>query len=63
MDMKLEFYPDLFRGKEAQVEIDVELTDVDGWNRYLVGHFLDGKMPYALVVSTANTSGKNCLWL
>ncbi|KAG5513049.1 hypothetical protein RHGRI_038539 [Rhododendron griersonianum] len=25
MDMKLDFYPDLFTGKEAEVEIDVEL--------------------------------------
>lgn len=53
MDMKLEFYPDLFRGKEAQVDIDIELTDVGKWNKYLVGHFLDGKMPYHLDVSTA----------
>lgn len=28
MDLKLDFYPHLFRGKEAQVEIDIELTDV-----------------------------------
>ncbi|KAG5552987.1 hypothetical protein RHGRI_010972 [Rhododendron griersonianum] len=58
MDMKLDFYPDLFHGKQAQVEIDVELTDVGKWNRYLVGHFLDGKMAYPLVVSTARYQWK-----
>ncbi|KAI8529981.1 hypothetical protein RHMOL_Rhmol11G0018200 [Rhododendron molle] len=31
-DMKLEYHPDLFRGKEAQVEIDIERTDVGLWN-------------------------------
>lgn len=44
MDMKLEYFPDLQRGKEALVEIDLELTDVGKWNKYLVGHFLDGQM-------------------
>lgn len=58
MDMKLEFYPDLLRGKEDQVEIDIELTDVGKWNKYLVGHFLDGKMPYPLVASTARYQWK-----
>ncbi|KAG5531959.1 hypothetical protein RHGRI_026537 [Rhododendron griersonianum] len=58
LDMKLEFFPDLFRGKEAQVEIDIELTDVGKWNKYLMGHFLDGKMPYPLVASTARYQWK-----
>ncbi|KAG5565781.1 hypothetical protein RHGRI_001639 [Rhododendron griersonianum] len=58
LDMKLEFYPDLFRGKEAQVEIDIELTDVGMWNKYLMGHFLDGKMAYPLIVSTTRYQWK-----
>ncbi|KAI8530017.1 hypothetical protein RHMOL_Rhmol11G0021300 [Rhododendron molle] len=58
MELKLDFYPELFRGREAQVEIDIELTDVGRWDRYLVGHFLDGKMPYALVVPTARYQWK-----
>ncbi|KAG5540764.1 hypothetical protein RHGRI_020862 [Rhododendron griersonianum] len=58
LDMKLEFFLDLFRGKEAQVEIDIELTDVGKWNKYLMGHFLDGKMPYPLVASTARYQWK-----
>ncbi|KAG5565789.1 hypothetical protein RHGRI_001646 [Rhododendron griersonianum] len=58
VDVKLEFHPDFFRGKEAQVEIDIELTDVGLWNKYLVGHFLDGKMAYPLVLSTAKNQWK-----
>ncbi|KAG5540742.1 hypothetical protein RHGRI_020845 [Rhododendron griersonianum] len=58
LDMKLEFFPDLLRGKEAQVEIDIELTDVGMWTKYLVGHFLDGNMPYPLVASTARYQWK-----
>ncbi|KAG5521728.1 hypothetical protein RHGRI_034074 [Rhododendron griersonianum] len=58
VDVKLDFHPDLFRGKEAQVEIDVELTDIGMWNKYLVGHFLDGKMAYPLVLSTARNQWK-----
>lgn len=57
--MKLEYFPDLQKGKEAQVEIDLELTDVGRWNRYLIGHFLDGKMPYPLLVSTARNQWKD----
>ncbi|KAG5540761.1 hypothetical protein RHGRI_020861 [Rhododendron griersonianum] len=57
-EMKLEFHPESFKGKEAQVEIDIELTDVGIWNKYLVGHFLDGKMPYPLVLSTARYQWK-----
>ncbi|KAG5521726.1 hypothetical protein RHGRI_034073 [Rhododendron griersonianum] len=58
LNMKLEFFPDLLRGKEAQVEIDIELTDVGMWTKYLVGHFLDGNMPYPLVASTATYQWK-----
>ncbi|KAG5521738.1 hypothetical protein RHGRI_034083 [Rhododendron griersonianum] len=36
LDMKLEYFPDLQKGKEALIEIDVELTEVGIWNRYLV---------------------------
>ncbi|KAG5552983.1 hypothetical protein RHGRI_010968 [Rhododendron griersonianum] len=56
--MKLEYFPDLQKGKEAIVEIDVELTDAGNWNRYLVGHFLDGNMAYPLLVSTARYQWK-----
>ncbi|KAG5513035.1 hypothetical protein RHGRI_038542 [Rhododendron griersonianum] len=58
LDMKLEYFPDLQKGKEAIVEIDVELTDAGNWNRYLVGHFLDGNMAYPLLVSTARYQWK-----
>lgn len=57
-EMKLEYHPDLFKGKVAQVEIDIELTDVGMWNKYLIGHFLDGKMAYPLVLSTARYQWK-----
>ncbi|KAG5557728.1 hypothetical protein RHGRI_007846 [Rhododendron griersonianum] len=58
LDMELDYFPDLQKGKEALVEIDLELTEVGKWNRYLVGHFLDGKMPYALLFSTARNQWK-----
>lgn len=59
MDMKLDYFLDLQRGKEAMVEIDVELTEVGKWNRYLVGHFLDGKMAYPLLLSIARNQWKD----
>lgn len=59
LEMKLDYFPDLQRGKEALVEIDLELTEVGKWNRYLVGHFLDGKMAYPLLVSTARNQWKD----
>ncbi|KAI8559923.1 hypothetical protein RHMOL_Rhmol04G0214000 [Rhododendron molle] len=58
MDMTLDFFPDLQRGKGALVEIDLEMIDVGKWNRYLVGHFLDGKMAYPLLSSTARNQWK-----
>ncbi|KAG5553054.1 hypothetical protein RHGRI_011046 [Rhododendron griersonianum] len=58
LDMKLDHFPDLQRGKEALVEIDLELTDVGMWNKYLVGHFLDGQMAYPLIVATARNQWK-----
>ncbi|KAG5523680.1 hypothetical protein RHGRI_030607 [Rhododendron griersonianum] len=58
LDMKLDHFPDLQRGKEALVEIDLELTDVGKWNKYLVGHFLDGQMAYPLIVATARNQWK-----
>lgn len=58
MDMKLDHFPDLQRGKEARVEIDLELTDAGKLNKYLVGHFLDGQMAYPLIVSTARNQWK-----
>ncbi|XP_058211571.1 uncharacterized protein LOC131323743 [Rhododendron vialii] len=57
--MKLEYFPDLQRGKEALVEIDIESIDVGKWNKYLVGHFLDGQMAYPLIVSTARNQWKD----
>lgn len=59
LDMKLEYFPDLQKGKEAVIEIDVELTEVGMWSRYLIGHFLDGKMAYPLLVSTARYQWKD----
>lgn len=59
LDMKLDYFPDLQRGKEAMVEIDIELTEIGKWNRYLVGHFLDGRMAYPLLVSTARNQWKD----
>lgn len=41
------------------MEIDLELTEVGKWNRYLIGHFLDGKMAYPLIVSTARNQWKD----
>ncbi|KAG5553260.1 hypothetical protein RHGRI_011203 [Rhododendron griersonianum] len=59
LEMKLDYFPDLQRGKEALVEIDLELTEVGKWNRYFVGHFLDGKMAYPLLLSTARNQWKD----
>ncbi|XP_058217387.1 uncharacterized protein LOC131328462 [Rhododendron vialii] len=59
MDLKLDYFPDLQRGKEALVEIDIKLTEVGKWNKYLIGHFLDGQMPYPLLVSTARNQLKD----
>ncbi|XP_058183679.1 uncharacterized protein LOC131301403 [Rhododendron vialii] len=59
LDMKLEHFLDLQKGKEALVEIDVELTKVGKWNCYLLGHLLDGKMAYPLLVSTARNQLKD----
>ncbi|KAI8547520.1 hypothetical protein RHMOL_Rhmol07G0202200 [Rhododendron molle] len=56
--MKLEYCPDIQKGKEALVEIDVELIEVGKWNRYVVCLFLDGKMAYPLV-STARNQWKD----
>ncbi|KAI8529943.1 hypothetical protein RHMOL_Rhmol11G0015000 [Rhododendron molle] len=59
LDMKLDYFPDLQKGKAATVEIDVELTEVGKWNKYLIGHFLDGKMAYPLLVTTARNKWKD----
>lgn len=56
--MKLDYFLDLQRGKDALVEIDVELTNVGKWNKYLIGHFLDGPMAYPLIVSTTRNQWK-----
>jgi hypothetical protein len=59
--MKLEYFPDLHRGKDASVVIDEELTEVDSWDRYLIGYFLDGKMPFPLLLATAKNNWKDRL--
>ncbi|KAI8572581.1 hypothetical protein RHMOL_Rhmol01G0210600 [Rhododendron molle] len=59
LDMKLDYFPDLQKGKAATVEIDVVLTEVGKWNKYLIGHFLDGKMAYPLLVTTARNKWKD----
>lgn len=51
--MKLDHYPTLQQGKKAVVEIDDADLDTTSWNHCLVGHFLDGKMPYPLLSATA----------
>lgn len=37
-ELKLDFFPDLHKGKHAAVEIDEELVDNGNWNNYLVGY-------------------------
>lgn len=61
MDVKLEYFPELHRGRNAEVEIDEDLTEVDSWDKYLVGYFLDGKMPFPLLLSTARNAWKDRL--
>lgn len=61
MDVKLEYFPELHRGKNAEVEIYEDLTEVDSWDKYLVGYFLDGKMPFPLLLSTARNAWKDRL--
>lgn len=38
LDVKLEYFPELHKGKNAEVEIDEDLTEVDSWDKYLVGY-------------------------
>lgn len=34
------------------------IFDVTSWNHCLIGHFADGKMPYALLCATARSAWK-----
>lgn len=52
--MKMSFYPELRQGKSAVVKLDASHIDEDSWNHCLVGYFLEGKMDFPLVNSTAH---------
>ncbi|KAI8568134.1 hypothetical protein RHMOL_Rhmol02G0173800 [Rhododendron molle] len=58
LDMKIEYIPDLQKGKEALVEIDLELTEVGKWNRYLI-NARTSKQPGLL--HTKSTKAKICI--
>lgn len=57
--MQLNFYRELQNGKGAIVELDDTQLDDRNWNHCLVGYFLDGKMPFALLSSTARAVWKD----
>lgn len=57
--MQLNHYPELKNGKCAVVELEDSHLDDRNWNCCLVGYFLDGKMPFALLSSTARAVWKN----
>lgn len=57
--MKLDHYLELRKGKRAIVEIGKENLDERSWGHCLVGNFLDGKMPLALLSSTAHNVWDN----
>lgn len=51
--MKLCHYPELQQGNNAVVELEESDLNDKTWNSCLVGYFLDGKMPFPLLCSTA----------
>lgn len=51
--MKLEHFPELQQEKKAVVKLDAAHLDEITWGNFLVGHFLDGRMDFPLVHSTA----------
>lgn len=53
-NMKLGLYPELKKGKNAVVELDVDHLDENCWSHCLVGHFLNERMDYRLANSTAH---------
>lgn len=57
--MQLSHYPELKTGKNAVIECDESHVDDKNWNHCLVGYFLDGKMPIALLSSTARAVWKD----
>lgn len=52
--MKLEHHPELQQGNNAILEIDEDLVDNGKWTNCLVGYFLDGRMNFNLLRSTAH---------
>lgn len=57
--MKLEYYPKLQKGKCAAVEIEETDLDDRSWNHCFIGYFLDGKMDFTLLNSTARMVWKD----
>lgn len=57
--MQLNHYPELQKGKSVVVEFDESHIDDRNWNHCLVRYFLDGKMPLALLSSTARAVWKD----
>ncbi|KAG5540748.1 hypothetical protein RHGRI_020851 [Rhododendron griersonianum] len=53
-NMKLDFYPELKKGKNAVVELDITHLDENCWSHCLVGHFLDARKDFRLASSTAH---------
>lgn len=52
--MKLDHHPELQQGNNAILEIDEDLVDNGKWTNCLVGYFLDGRMNFNLLRSTAH---------
>lgn len=50
---ELEHFTELQQGKKAAIEIDESDLDDRNWKHCLIGHFLDGPMPFPLLKATA----------
>lgn len=57
--MKLSHFPELQQEECAVVEIEEADVNEKTWSHCLVGHFLDGKMPFPLLSSTARKIWKD----
>lgn len=57
--MKLSHYPELQQGDDPVVELEDSHINDRSWNNCLIGHFLDGKMAFLLLSSTARKIWKD----
>lgn len=58
--MKLKHYPELQQDLDAPVELDEYHLDDKNWGLCLIGYFLDGRMDFPLLCSTARRVWKDC---